>query len=345
MSKKIVKALIKGVVAIAVAVIGIFAGIRIEQRNTQTQINEVMGNVINVNGDDNDITINDIENFMQNYIQLKTDYESIAQQKDALVEQSTKYFNELITANNTIDELNSGLSSEINNLKSQLDSAPVLNYRNLALSIDVDDIPINPNKSMVTIDGRDYFSREIVENLLPENRNLTIKDGTMFIGQVVVDKASLFDQRIFEQSGINIIDTVTDSYGNNYSNVLCVDSNSYYTRYITYYTSSNFSYLRFSVAIRDNADANSTGILTIKADNEVVYTSETLNKKTKKYDFLDLAINNCEFITIEYTSSSSWIDCIISDAVLYNWTIFDIACLNSGGGGGGVDLIKLFLEI
>lgn len=318
MSKKIGKALIKGISAIAVAAIGIFAGMKWEQINTQTQIKEVMGDVINVNGDDNDITINDIETFMQNYIQLQSDYESLNQQNDSLVDQNTQYYNDLSNANKTIEELNSGLNSEINNLKSQLDSAPVINYRNLSLSIDVDDIPINTNNSMVTIDGRDYFSREIVENIIPDDKNFTIKEDTIFVGKVIIEKANLFEQKIYEQSGIDIIDTITDFYGNNYSNVLCIDSDYYYTRHITYYVGSNFTYLKLSVAIRNNADPNSTGILTIKADNEVIYTSESLSKKTKKYDILDLAIDNCEFVTIEYTSSSSYIDCIISDAILYN---------------------------
>lgn len=318
MSKKIIKAFIKCVGGIAVAVIGIFAGMKYEQITTQTEINEVMGDVINVNGDDNDITINDIETFMQNYIQLQSDFESINQQKDSLVEQNTQYYNDLSNAKKTIEELNAGLNNEIDNLKSRLDSAPVLNYKNLALSIDVDDIPINTSNSMVTIDGRDYFSREIVENLIPDDKSITIKDDTIFVGKVIIEKANLFEQKIYEQSGIDIIDTVTDFYGNNYSNVLCIYSNYYNTRYITYYVGSDFSYLKLSVAIRDNADPNSTGILTIKADNEVIYTSESLSKKTKKYDILDLAINNCEFVTIEYTSSSSSIDCIISGATLYN---------------------------
>lgn len=318
MNSKIVKTIIKCVSTVLVAAIGIFAGMKWEQISTQTEINEVMGDVINVTGDDNNVTINDIENFMQNYVQLQSDYDTLNQQKDTLVEQNTQYYNDLTNANKTIEELNSGLNNEIDNLKYQLNSAPVLNFRNLALSIDIDDIPINSNNSMVSIDGRDYFSREIVENLIPDDKNLTIKDGTIFIGTVVADKANLFNQRVFEQSGIDIIDTITDSYGNNYSNVLCIKSYYYHTRYITYYTSGNFSYLRLSVAIRDNADANSTGILTIKADDKVIYTSETLDKKTKKFDILDLAINNCEFISIEYTSSSSSIDCIISNAILYN---------------------------
>lgn len=323
MNKKTAKALIKGGVTITVAVIGAFtAGMKLEQRNTQTQINEVMGDVINVTGDDNDITINDIATLTQNYIQLQSDYDSLNQQKDALVEQNTKYFNELTEANNTINELNAENNQEIKDLHTQLASVPAIAYKSLSLSIDADDIPISANNSMVTIDGRDYFSREIVENLVPDNKSITIKDSTIFIGQVVVDKANLFEQRVFEQDGINIIDAITDSFGNNYSKVLYADTNngfvSLYTKYITYYLDGKYSYLKISVAVRDNVGSNTTGILTIRAGDDVVYTSESLDKKTKPFTKLDIPIHNCDFLTIEYVPNNHCIDCIIFNAEIYN---------------------------
>jgi len=234
MSTKIVKAIIKAITAIAVAAIGIFAGIKIDQKNTQTQINEVMGDVINVNGDDNDITINDIETFMQNYLQLQSDYEALNQQKDSFAEQSNKYFNDLSEANNTIDELNAGYNKEIEDLKTQLASMPIVDYKSLGLSIDVEDIPINSNNSMVTIDGNDYFSREIVESLIPADRNFTIKDGTIFIGRVVADKANLFDMNVMDAKYFDMVDSTTDSYKNNYSHVLYMRTNNSKSGYIIY---------------------------------------------------------------------------------------------------------------
>ena len=266
----------------------------------------------------NDITINDIENLMQNYTQLQSDIDSLNQQKDALVEQNTQYYNDLINANKIIEELNSGLNCEICNLKSQLDSTPVLNYRNLALSIDVDDIPINTNNSMVTIDGRDYLSREILESIVPDEKSITIKDDTIFVGQVVADRTNLFDFRPMDQNNIYMIDAITDSYGNNYSHVLYTHTSRSGSKFIIYPLDRKFSLMKITVAIRDNADLNSTGILTIKADDNIVYTSNSLYKKMETFTEKDIPINNCNLLTIEYAPSSFHIDCIISNAEVYN---------------------------
>lgn len=326
MKSKTIKVLTKCVVPIIVAFIGLiasaFGGAIFQQIRTQNYIKDVMGNNITIDGDDNDIVINDIESLTQNYLKLTSDYESLKQQKDSFAEQSVKYFDDLTDANNTIDELNVGYNKEIEELKKQLDSAPVIDYKNLALCIDIYDIPINSKNSMVTIDGRDYFSREIVENIIPEDKNMTIKNDTMFIGQVVAEKDNLFKQTVFEQNGINKIDTVTDSYNNNYSDVLCTDTSysygSLYTNYITYNLDAQYSQLMFSIAIRQNADPNSTGILTVKADDEVVYTSRTLDKKIKAFTTPEIPIHNCDLLRIEYTPNNRYIDCILSNAIIYN---------------------------
>ena len=213
MKSKTVKVLTKFVAPIVVAFIGgafsgAFGGVKYEQKNTRNYIKNVMGNNININGNENDIIINDIETFTQNYLKLSSDYESLKQQKDSFAEQSAKYFDDLTDANNTIDELNIGYNQEIEDLKKQLDSAPVIDYKNLALCIDVDDIPINSNNSMVTIDGRDYFSREIVENIIPENKNMTIKNDTIFLGQVVTEKANLSHQYVKSKYNCEFKDSI-----------------------------------------------------------------------------------------------------------------------------------------
>jgi len=76
--------------------------------------------------------------------------------------------------------------------------------------------------------------------------------------------------------------------------------------------------LKISVAISDTAKLDLSGILTIKADDKVVYTSESINKTTIPFTELDIPIDNCNLLTLEYTGSSNYIDCIISSAEVYN---------------------------
>ena len=70
------------------------------------------------------------------------------------------------------------------------------------------------------------------------------------------------------------------------------------------------------VSISENAVANRTGNLTVKADDNVIYTADKLSKLTEFFEE-EIPINNCNLLTIQYDSDVST-DCIISNAVVYN---------------------------
>lgn len=284
MNKTIIAALITGTATILAGFIGGMGyGKFIEQKNIQNKINEVMGNVINITGNDNEVTINNIKD-------LVDEYQNLQNQNKSLLDQNSKYFSDLSEAN-----------YQINTLQSKTDNIPEINFNNLGLSIDAQDIPINKNNSMVSIDGRDYFSREITESLISENQNFTIKDDTLSIGKVIAGKANLFDQKVMDQINCEIQNTATDSYGNVYTNMLFMQTQYNQNHdYIIYILNEQYSLLRFSVAIRDSAQLDKKGILTIKADNQIVYTSNSLNKKTELFTEVDIPINYCTLLTIEY---------------------------------------------
>lgn len=289
-----------GIIAsIISAIIGINTGKSMEQKIIQNEINTAMGEIINIIGDDNTVTINDIKELIEDYRNLQT-------QNDSLIAQNAKYFDDLTETNDQIDKL-----------QDQISNIPTTNFSNLALSIDGKDIAINSNNSMVTIDGRDYFSKEIVEKSISVDKSITIKNDTVFIGNVIIEKANLFDQRIMDQNAMFMADAITDSYGNNYSHALYAKTTYTGGNNITYYLDGKYSLLRFNVSIRENAEMLGSGILTIKADGEVVYTSKTLNKLTEPFTELDIPINNCKLLYIEY-SKNYYADCIISDAIVYN---------------------------
>lgn len=304
MSDTVKAALIAGILGligtIAAAIIGLNLGKSTEQKNIQNEFNDVMGDIVNIFGNDNKITINNIKELIKDYQDLQT-------MNDFLLAQNAKYFDDLTETNNKIKELQTITSKQ-----------PNINYSNLALSIEGEDIAVNKNNSMVTIDGRDYFSREIVEKLIPENRNLTIKDSTIFIGQVVADKANLFDINVLDSKDFFMTDSVKDSYNNYYSHVLRTNTYGSTSSYIIYTLERKYSLLKISVAIERNAYLESHGILTIKADDKVIYTSKSLDKKMEVLIEQDIPIENCNLLTIEYRGNSDRIDCIIFDAIVYN---------------------------
>lgn len=305
MTDTIKAALITGILGfiatIAAAIIGVHFGKTSEQKNIQNEINEVLGNVVNITGNDNEVTVNNIKDLVDEYQRLQS-------QNKSLLDQNSKYFSDLTEAN-----------YQVNALQSKANDMPSINFNNLSLSIDARDIPINKNNSMVTIDGKDYFSKEIIEKLIPNNQNMTIKDDTLFIGKVIAVKANLYNQRVVDSFIYDNVDNIVDSYGNIHTNTLCFNPSYYNSRdaYVVFNLDNKFNYLDMSISISENTQANSHGILIIKADDNVVYTSEQLVLTTKPFSIKNIPINNCSLLTINY-NYNGFNQCIISDAIVYN---------------------------
>lgn len=208
------------------------------------------------------------------------------------------------------------LNNKIDELESQLSDMPVIEYRDLGLSMDGEDILLNRNNSMVIIDGREYISKEIIDSIISEDQNITIKNDTLYIGKVISDKANLFEQTIMDQRDMFMTDSVSDSYGNHYRNVL--KSSTYCTgkKYVIYVLNREYSLVKFTVAVERYANIDSNGTLTIKADDNVVY-AKTINKKTEPFSEIDIPIENCNLLSFEFDNDHN-IDCIISNAIVYN---------------------------
>ncbi len=267
-----------------------------EQKNIQNEIQAAMGNVVNFMGDNNEVTINSVKDLVDEYQRLQS-------QNKSLLDQNTKYFNNLSEAN-----------YQVNALQTKTNDIPQIKFNDLSLLIDVQDIAINKNNSMVTIDGRNYFSREIVESLISDGQNFTIKDDTLFIGKVIAEKANLFGQNVLNKSQhLQYMNTVKDSYGNTRTNVIM---NGYYRSSIIYSLNKRYSYLKCTVSISEDYYFGYTTTLTIISDEEIVYSSD-ITKTTEPYD-IEVPINNCKLLTIQFDSNIGSDGCIISDAIVYN---------------------------
>lgn len=189
--------------------------------------------MVNIIGDNNEVTINNIK-------ELVEDYQNLKMQNNSLSVQNTKYFDDLKNAENELEEL-----------QAQINNSPIINYSDLGLSINVNDIPINKTNSMVTIDGREYVSKEIIEKVIPKDQSITIKDDTLFIGKVVADKAKLFDKVEVGNIACYTHDSFTDSYDNLRYNSICFYN---YNGSVSYDVNREYSYLQFVISIRNDAD-------------------------------------------------------------------------------------------
>ena len=297
MNKTVLASLIGAIATITAAIIGVNFGKNSEQKLIQNEINEVMGDMVNIIGDDNKVTINDIKDLVEDYQNLKI-------QNESLSAQNTKYFEDLTNVNNEVEEL----QSEINNI-------PNIQIKNIGLSINGEEIPINSTNSSVIVDNRIYYSDEFIKNIINPDSNITIQDEIMYIGKIIKEKSYLSNEWILNKNEIYLEDNVTDSYGNLRTNALIFKNGS---SSIIYNLNKKYSLLKCNLSIRDNANMDKTGIITIKADDTVVYTSPTLTKTTNPFSEEDIPINNCTLLTIEYNTTSNYNQCILDNITVYN---------------------------
>ena len=308
MNKTILAALIGAGATISAAIIGLNAGKSSEQKNIQNEINEVMGDMVNIIGDDNEVTINDIKDLVE-------DYQNLQKQNKSLTDQNMKYFDELTEASDKIKDYENQTNTRVQELEQQLNDSPDIQFKDIGLSVNGENIPINSTKSSAIINNRIYYSDEFVKSLIGSKNSISIQDDTMYIGKIIKEKSSLLDEWILDSSGAGYENNLTDSYGNIHTNALQFYYN---TCSIIYNLNGEYSLLKCNISIRDNAAMNETGIITIKADDAVVYTSPALTKTTEPFSKEDIPINNCSLLTIEYNSSSSSNKCIMDNITVYN---------------------------
>lgn len=282
--------IIAAVIGAIATIVAAFIGKNVGEKNA---VQQLYSQITTINGSNNTITVNSIDDFV-------AQYNKVINENETLKAQNSQYFADYTEQKNISDSL-----------ESQLGEQPVVSYNNLGLCIDGEDIPINKQKSIVTIDGSEYYSKELAEKFLNEDQNITIKDDTLFIGKVVADKANLIGQWAIEAFDCNIETTIKDSYGNIHNNALIMWTDGG----ITYNLDNKYDLLKLKISCYDEGE-DGYEIITIKADEEIVYISPEINLYSKTIE-ADIPINKCSTLTIT-CNGSPFYRCIISDAIVYN---------------------------
>lgn len=297
MKTKIIVALISATATVASAIISFNIGKNAEHKEIQNQINNAFGEVVNVMGDGNDVSINDISNFVSDYLKLK-------EQNINLTEQNAKYFDDLKST-----------SSKIEELSKLMDDVPDIQYKNIGLSIEGDIIPINTTSSSIVIDNRSYYSDEFISKLIGENTNVSIQNGTMYIGKIIKEKANLLDKpQISKSRNVEIVNGIEDTYGNVYGTVLKFGTTG---NEITFNVNKDYKNFKCTPAMQKNCDGK--GFIQIEADDEIVYPlKEITNSTNPNENKIDIPINQASKLTISCIGDYSSCNIFIADTILYN---------------------------
>lgn len=207
------------------------------------------------------------------------------------------------------------LAAKLENASGELDEVPVIEFKDLGLSIDGEEKPINKDKASVFINGVQYYSQDFIDSLLPDNTSAIMKDDMFYIGKIVKDRVNLFDRPVIEQAQYTYFqNSIEDTYGNSYSNILIFTYNDYFMIF-----NAGRDYSRFKCTVAMQEDQKGSGKLQIKADDIIIYTTpEEIINTTEPFD-IDISINHASTISIgTIGSSGSHSHIFISNAVLYN---------------------------
>ena len=288
--------LIESLVAIAIAIFSTYAGVKYGQNN----------NTYFYNGQK--MSEAELNKIMEENFEYKASNDYLTAENEKLSDR----IDELISENLDLEKDNKRLSSENESIQASISQLPSMEFQNIGLSINGEEKVINKEKSSVFINGILYYSKEFVDNLLPSDEAATTKDGMLYVGKIVKEKANLFDMPIIEEERyIYFNDSIKDTYGNAYGKSILFDSNGYF---ITYNIGREYSYFKCDVAMWEGHNGECS--LQIIADGEIIYTSKEITNMTEAF-IVDIPINGASTISIG-TVGTGGSNVFISNAVVYN---------------------------
>lgn len=243
----------------------------------------------------------------KNIVLNDEDVKKMANENEQLSNEISGYKEEIETLKGQSEEL----AEKLGAANGELSDVPAIEYRNIGLSIDGEEKKVNKDRSSVSINGRKYYSKDFVDNLLPTNKEAIEKDDMLYVGKVIKEKSNLFDRQLIDiDNYAGISENEKDTYGNirEKSLILRYDGNA------TYNANREFSKLKLILTVQDGYSGG--GVIQIESDQGVLYTSEEIFSTTEPVS-VDIPINNASSITISQISGDDTRN-MVADAVLYN---------------------------
>lgn len=244
----------------------------------------------------------------KNIVLQDGDVQEMASENEKLKETVADYEMQI----SDLEDESKNLMEKLGVVSGELDDAPAIEFQDLGLSINGEEKVINKDRASVFVNGVQYYSQDFVNNLLPDNMSVTVKDGMLYIGKIIKEKTNLFDCPVIQQANYTYFyDSVKDTYGNAYGNALVFE---YSDRFVSFNVGRNYSHFKCTVAMQEKYSGN--GELQIKTDDNVIYTSSEIINMTEPFE-VDIPINQASTISIG-TIGDSTSRIFISNAFLYN---------------------------
>lgn len=272
--------------------------------NNIKSVNNATNDTNNTNNANNTNNLKVIVQVQGKNVELtEEEAQQMANENENLKDDINRYETEIIKYKSDIQEFEDLIDEDVTQAE----------FKKLGLTINGQERAIDKEKSSILINFQQYFSQEIVENLLPDNTIITIKDDMIYVGKVVKEKKDLLEQPIIDKDfDVFIYDNISDTYGNIYNKALCFQYNGHYIVF-----NADKAYSRFKCVICMREGYRDESIVQIEINDEVIYTSEKITCQTEPFT-VDLPINMASKITIRSMGESGGSGILICEAYLYN---------------------------
>lgn len=145
MKASILSAVITGFFGIVATIAGVIISANIaKEKGEQETISEVNSQIANIAGDNNTVTINNVDD-------LITRYDELTSENKLLFTQSTEYYNELEETKKELKSLKNQSGLEIQELEQQINKVPDIQYENAGLMIDGINMSVNTNNYVIDL--------------------------------------------------------------------------------------------------------------------------------------------------------------------------------------------------
>ena len=145
----------KLIILIVTAILSALGGSEYKERKIYKNINS------SVIGDGNVVSFNNVDEFIKEYQETLKDNEK-------LNDQNTEYYNSYVE-----------IKKENEALKNQLNNTSYVSYKNLGLYVDSNNVPITSDKSQAIIDGKEYYTKNVIEGIVGNDKSITTDDNYM----------------------------------------------------------------------------------------------------------------------------------------------------------------------
>ena len=281
MSNTIKAAIITGIATIVSAVIGVSFGKSSEQKNIQYEIHTAMGDVVNVTSNNNEVTINNVKDLVDEYLNVLAQKESLLNGKQD-------------------QNVNDQLKNEISKLQSELENLEAKNSE-----LETENSELEAKNSELEAKNSELEAKN--SELETENSELEAKTISIFTLETFRGKGG-WRNSTYSQSSF------TDTYGNKYQSAyeaLHIWDGSYtYYNPPVYLLDKKYSKCQGQLAWpKEDKDKNGYIWIEFYADDELLYTTEKIGADDRALTF-EFDVTNVEKLKIYRKASIPSVDAI-----------------------------------